>query len=71
MSKVIESIIKKLEGVRDTLAEELDKSRARYDKHSERWFETDAAIDAEEAIDTMEEASGYIEDAIDCLGNVE
>ena len=71
MSKTIDNIIKKLENVKDALDNELDNKRARYDNHSEKWFDTDAAIDAEATIDAMEAASDSIGDAIDCLEEIE
>lgn len=71
MSKTIENIIKKLESAKDALDNELDSKRARYDDHSEKWFDTDAAIDAETTIDLMQDASDSIGDAIDYLEEIE
>ena len=71
MSKTIENIIKKLESAKDALDNELDSKRARYDNHSEKWFDTDAAIDAEATIDLMQDASDSIGDAIDYLEEIE
>lgn len=71
MSKKIDTIIEKLQGIKDTLDEHREERQEKYDNHSDRWYDTDAASTEEENISYLEEAVDHLGEAIESLESIE
>ena len=71
MSKKIDTIIEKLQGIKDTLDMHREERQEKYDNHSDNWYDSDKASTEEENISYLEEAVDFLGEAIESLESIE
>lgn len=66
----IRDLIRRAEELATDIETMRDDAQAEWDERSERWQESDKGTDAQEAIDQLDTAADYINDAVTEMENL-